>query len=275
MKIFDAHCDTLSAGFDLGRGAGQFDTQRAIARGGGVQVMAAFGADQEGQLRRLSGYVTDCREALERGALALIPALEGGDAVTSLEDAERLIGLGVRFFGLTWNNDNALGGGCLGSSGLTALGRGVTELCENRGVTVDLAHASKQTFWDVLNRAKRPPAVTHACAETLRAHMRNLDDSQLRALGERGGVVGITFYVPFLTDTPSLAFDALIAHFRHAVSIAGEDAVGIGSDFDGCDALPPGLEDTSRLPALIERLPFPGRIKDKIAYGNFRRLITE
>ena len=278
-KIFDAHCDTLSTGRLLWRNEGHFDVERALRRGGGVQMMAAFGEGQEEQLQRLNRE----RGQMERelGAdLTLMAALEGADTVRSVEDARRFLDLGVRCFGLTWNFNNALGGGCAGAcQGLTELGRKVIALCEEQGVTLDLAHASRETFWSVLECSHHPMVVTHACMDALRPHERNLDDAQLRALGQRGGVVGVTFYRPFLSGDSEArsgrdcTLERVVEHICHAVEVAGEDAVGIGSDFDGCDALPLGLEDTLCLPALIESLPFPDRIREKVAYCNFARVL--
>jgi membrane dipeptidase len=203
-----------------------------------------------------------------------VPALEGADTVKDLDGARRFLQLGVRCFGLTWNFDNALGGGCLGNGrGLTPLGRDVIALCESQRVAVDLAHASEKTFYDALECSMSPPVVTHACMAAVRPHPRNLSDGQLRALGQRGGVAGVAFYVPFLTGEASCGLEAVVRHILHAVNVAGEDAVGLGSDFDGCGALPQGLEDTEKLPGLIERLPLPDRVREKVAYCNFARVL--
>lgn len=275
MKIFDAHCDTLSTWRPLWSNGGHFDFARALKRGGGAQVMAAFGERQEEQLIRLAKLCDTYREALtgEHASLIPIPAIEGADTVKSLDDAQRLIDLGVRCLGMTWNHDNALAGGCAGHTGLTSLGRDVIALCQSQNVTIDLAHASKKSFWEALDCVKQPVVVTHACMDALRPHERNLDDDQMRALARVGGVVGITFYCPFLEKDLNCTQDGVIRHILHAVNVAGEDAVGLGSDFDGCDALPVGLEDTEHLPRLIEQLPVSDRVREKIAYCNFARIL--
>lgn len=276
MKIFDAHCDTLSAGHPLWSNDGHFDFARALRRGGGAQVMAAFGKRQDSQLHRLADIQGAYQKVLAEGdtTLQLIPALEGADSVSSVEDAQRFLDLGVRCFGLTWNHDNALGGGCAGTNGLTPLGRDVIALCQEQHVTVDLAHASKQSFGDALGCSATPMIVSHTCMDALRSHERNLDDTQLRALAQAGGVAGITFYCPFLEKDRNCTIDSVIQHILYAINTAGEDAVGIGSDYDGCDALPPGLESTEALPELIERIPVSDRVREKIAYCNFARVLV-
>ncbi len=267
MEFFDAHCDTLSTGKDLWQNDGHFDLRRA-ARSGGGQVMAAFGPNKPEQLSRL-------RAARPPEGYALLAAVEGGDETRSEADIERFVSLDVRLFGLTWNNDNALAGGCGGAGGgLTAWGAEAMERLEDSGVLIDLAHASARTFDDVLDRARRPPVVTHACCDALCAHRRNVTDDQLRRLSNRGGVIGITFYTFFINNTPKASIEELRAHIVHAVRVAGEDAVGLGSDFDGCDLLPEGVKGVESLPGILEGLPFSQTTLEKIAAGNWKRLLV-
>jgi membrane dipeptidase len=267
MFIFDAHCDTLSTGRPLWSNGGHVDIERLRARGPGIQVMAAFGKGQLAQLDRLSAV---------SGALncSLLPAVEGGDTIGSLSDMIPFLDRSPVFFGLTWNHDNRLAGGCKGSgSGLTPLGRDVVKALEDAGVLIDLSHASKRTFSDVLAIAKRPPLVSHACCHALCPHPRNLTDDQLKALAQAGGVLGITFYPPFLTGMAHARMSDVIFHIEHAVSVMGAAHVGVGSDFDGCDALPDGIAGAQDLPALIKALPFDEQTKAMIAGTNFLRIL--
>jgi membrane dipeptidase len=268
MFIFDAHCDTLSTGRPLWRNDGHVDIERLRARGPCIQVMAAFGKDQPAQLDRLSAA---------SGSLncSLLPAVEGGDTVGSLGDLAPFLSRKPVFFGLTWNHDNALAGGCKGGGGgLTPLGREVAGSLEEAGVVIDLSHASERTFWDILDIVKKPPVVTHACCHALSPHPRNLTDRQLRALANAGGVLGITFYPPFLTGGESASLSDVSRHIEHAVNIMGAEGVGLGSDFDGCDILPAGLSGVQDVPALIDFLPFDNTIKKLVAGVNFLRILS-
>ena len=267
MLYFDAHCDTLSTGRPLWRNEGHVDIERLRARGPGIQVMAAFGKDQLLQLDRLSA-ASGCLNC------ALLPAVEGGDTIGTLDDLDPFLTRGPVFFGLTWNHDNRLAGGCRGEGkGLTPLGRDAVKALEDAGVLTDLSHASEQTFWDVLELGSRPPVVTHACCHALCPHPRNLTDGQMRALAQRGGVLGVTFYPPFLTGGDGASLSDVVRHIEHAVRVMGPEHVGIGSDFDGCDILPGGLAGTQDLPALMAALPFEDSIKALIAGGNFMRVL--
>ncbi|MDR0294314.1 MAG: membrane dipeptidase [Oscillospiraceae bacterium] len=267
MFIFDAHCDTLSTGRPLWRNGGHADIERLRARGPGIQVMAAFGKDQLSQLDRLSA-VSGCLNC------ALLPAVEGGDTVETLSDLGPFLARRPVFFGLTWNGDNRLAGGCKGGGGgLTPLGREAVAALENADVLVDLSHASERTFWDVLEIARKPPVVTHACCAALCPHPRNLSDGQLKALAQAGGVLGVTFYPPFLTGRDGAALEDVARHIGHAVSVMGAEHVGLGSDFDGCETLPDGLAGVQDVPALIGTLPFEEDTKTLIAGGNFLRVL--
>jgi membrane dipeptidase len=268
MFIFDAHCDTLSTGRPLCRNSGHLDIERLRARGPCIQVMAAFGKDQLAQLDRLSA-VSGCLNC------ALLPAVEGGDSIKSLDGLTPFLSRKPAFFGLTWNHDNALAGGCNGGGGgLTHLGRNVVEALEDAGVVIDLAHASEQTFWDVLSIAKKPPVVTHACCRSLCPHPRNLTCLQLKALAEAGGVLGVTFYPPFLTGGSDASFSDVSRHIEHAVKVMGAEGVGLGSDFDGCDILPCGLGGAEDVPALIDALALNHRTKTLVAGINFLRTLS-
>ena len=106
-----------------------------------------------------------------------------------------------------------------------------------------------------------------------------MDDSMIRALAEKGGVVQVNFYPLFLDagrDKAKSSYKRVADHIDHVVGIAGVESVGIGSDFDGIDCTPAGLEDISRLPVLFSELSLRGYSEnelDMIAGGNFLRVM--
>jgi membrane dipeptidase len=119
------------------------------------------------------------------------------------------------------------------------------------------------------------PFSSHTGVAAQRKLWRNLDDASLKKIADKGGVVGIifaTFYVGGKT------LDDIARHIEHAVSVMGEDAVGMGSDFDGLIPLPQGIKDVSDLPHLTEALLRRGmsvRVAEKVAGENFRRFFSE
>jgi membrane dipeptidase len=161
-------------------------------------------------------------------------------------------------------------------AGLTDFGRAALEEMARLGIPCDLAHASDATFWDVMECAKGPVCVTHGSCAAISPHSRNLTDEMLRALGQRGGVIGICFYKPFVhATTPDL--DHYVEHVLHALEIMGEDGVGIGTDYDGGgDETNLVIPEPSRLNDLWESLEKHGLSRAqmvKIAHDNFLRML--
>jgi membrane dipeptidase len=233
--IVDAHCDVAQAmvdqGLDIGRRlrSTHFDLVRAREGGLAAQFFALFVSpdDYHGEAAwRRTRAMLEAVEAAARahprrlalarsaqqvrvhhraGRIAALVGVEGAHGFgTSSPDLLlarlRLVAKrGVRYLGLTWNNSNAVAGASVDEGGgLTALGRRVVRECERLGVVVDLSHASDQTARDVLAMARRPVIASHSNARALCDVPRNLPDDLLRAIGRRGGVIGVNFFAGFL-----------------------------------------------------------------------------
>ena len=146
-----------------------------------------------------------------------------------------------------------------------------------RGMLVDVSHASDKLFREVA-AYKRPFVASHSNSAAVQAWARNLTDAQLKAVADCGGVVGLNFCMDFLSDDKSAEGQrrALLAHARHILSVAGEDTLALGSDFDG---IPPNsfLPDPSHMPKFLGLLAdaFGSRVAEKIAAGNFLRVFAE
>ncbi len=199
--------------------------------------------------------------------------------------------------------------------GLTAHGKAIIRKMNELGMMVDLSHAGEKTFYDVLSVTTKPILVSHSNAYALTPHYRNLKDEQLEALKKNGGVVGVNFYSEFL-DSQYIArvkrlykeqfgdkadeklsvtqqylrlpiklrrqadapFSKLMEHIDYLVKKVGVDHVAVGSDFDGIESSPQGLEDVSKFPVLTEALLERGYLKEdvaKIMGLNFLRLLKE
>jgi len=158
-------------------------------------------------------------------------AMEGAEPLEGDPGAfEEWYGRGVRSMSLTWNHGNEFAGGIDSpNQGLTAKGRGLVRRFRELGVLLDLAHASEQTWHDVLVE-EVPFSVTHAGCRAVCDHPRNLADWQLEALAQRGGVVGM-MALPFVIDRYAPAFSRWLDHFDRAVAVMGIDHVGLGADF--------------------------------------------
>ncbi|HEY4572679.1 MAG TPA: membrane dipeptidase [Thermoanaerobaculia bacterium] len=138
---------------------------------------------------------------------------------------------GVKIIQLTYNRRNLLGDGCLepANAALSRLGQQVVERMNGLGVLVDLSHCGHRTTLDGIAASKRPVAITHAGCAAIADLPRNKTDEELRRLADKGGVMGI-YFMPFLrTKGQPMAAD-LIRHIEHAVDVAGEEHVGLGTD---------------------------------------------
>ena len=140
--------------------------------------------------------------------------------------------LGVRVMQLTYNNRGLFGDGCLepGNAGLSKLGHSAVARMNELGVAVDLSHCGQRTTADAIEFSSKPVLITHAGCSAVHAHPRNKEDRELRALTEKGGVVGI-YFMPYLVASPTLpARQHVIEHLDHALKVCGSDHVGIGTD---------------------------------------------
>ena len=149
-------------------------------------------------------------------------------------DLDRLAQLrkdGVMTVQLTYNNGNLAGDGSLEprDGGLTKLGKATIERIEKEKLLLDLSHGGARTMAEAAAFAKRPLVISHTGARALTDHPRNTRDETIKAVADKGGVVGV-YFMPFLTlDSHPKGAD-LIAHVEHIANVAGEDHVGIGTD---------------------------------------------
>lgn len=313
--IVDLHCDTLGVLEREGRTLrersprGHLDLPRLGEGGVRVQFFALFvprrqmtqatavalsmielfyrqlersAAGEDSRRWRPAGDFAEVEAAIRDGGGAACLSLEGGEPLAGDLSVLRVLRrLGVVAVGLTWNNRNDLGCGCLDgeTEGLTAFGRAVVAEAASLRMMVDVAHLNRAGFWEVLEVSPVPVIASHANAHALCPHPRNLDDGQVAALAAKGGVLGLTFVPDFLAPGGNGACRAkLLDHLDHVVGIAGTGAVGLGSDFDGIESTPPGLEDAAALAGLDEDLLQRGYKEEEVAAilgGNWLRVMRE
>jgi len=204
------------------------------------------------------------RAARGRGAHAVLLSVQGGNAFQAAPgyldalgpDADRivrvtLVHLTNAAFGITsspfrlWK----------GKRGLTDQGRAFIASLNQHRVFVDLAHINRAGFWDAVaaHDKSQPLIATHTGVTGVKPHWRNLDDDQLRAVADTGGVIGIIFASNFL-KTRGAPNDAsvVVKHMEHVVNVAGEDAVAVGSDYDGAIIPPRELRDGMAYGRLVQ-----------------------
>ncbi|MEM1946635.1 MAG: membrane dipeptidase [Candidatus Caldarchaeum sp.] len=207
-------------------------------------------------------------------------AVEGAEPLEDVEDLEIFYKLGVRFLQLTWNFDNKYAATCMSKKdyGLTGDGEDLIHFCNELGVIVDLAHASKRATVEALSASKLPAIVSHANAKAVCNHVRNLDDEELEVLKKNGGVVGVTLIPPTISNQPSVK--GLADHIMYIYERFGADILAVGTDFFGLLYMdePAGLEDITKVSNLWTELLNRGVSEDdieKIAYRNAVKVVKE
>ena len=193
----------------------------------------------------------DMARAQRERKLGIILSFESAEMLSGqLASLELFRNLGVRVMQLSYNRTSPFAAGVMEptAGGLTPLGREAVREMNRLGIAIDLSHANAATTTDVLALSAEPPVMTHAGCAAVHVHPRNKTDEQLRALAAKGGVVGI-FDLPYLTASPRQpTVDDYMAHMEHALRVAGEDHVGVGSDVGiaPLDTSPAGMAEIER-----------------------------
>jgi membrane dipeptidase len=171
--------------------------------------------------------------AKREGKLGIIFSFESVDMLDGkLEPIELFRNLGVRVMQLSYNRKSPFAAGVMepDAGGLTPLGQEAVKKMNTLGIAIDLSHANPQTTADASAASSKPVIMSHAGCAAIHSHPRNKTDDQLRTVADKGGVVGI-YDLMYLAASPKQpTLDDYMAHMEHALKIAGEDHVGVGSD---------------------------------------------
>jgi membrane dipeptidase len=176
--------------------------------------------------------VADIRAAKSSGRTGLIYGFQDGVCFeTDLERLATFHRLGIRVIQPTYNRRNQLGDGCMEpvDAGLSRKGHEAVERMEALGILLDLSHCGRTTAAAAMRVARRPVAFTHTGCAALADHPRNRTDDELRAVASSGGVAGI-FVMPYLSAGRQPSADDVVRHVEHAIDVAGEDHVSVGTD---------------------------------------------
>jgi len=180
----------------------------------------------------LVDHAGDLQRAHDSHRLGLIPWFQGSEPIGEhLERIAMFRERGVRVVQLTHNRRNLVGDGAQepGNAGLSNFGHELVDALNAQRIVVDLAHGSQRTIAEGIAASKAPMLISHTGCRALADLPRNTGDAELRALADRGGVAGIIFWPYLRTDTQPMAID-VVRHIEHAIDVAGEDHVGIGTD---------------------------------------------
>lgn len=313
MFICDCHCDTLTELYNknasLYENEQHFDIKRQIALGGGLQFCAIYVPTEvfryQGGLRYtlclLDKYNQEIKKLHENGidvlqvrtaedagnvlkhkAATLLAIEEGGAIDGNLEALRCLYELGVRAMTLTWSNRNDIADGIneeATGSGLTLFGKQVVAEMNRLGMLVDVSHISTAGFWSVIETSTKPIIATHSNAKSLCSHPRNLNDEQIKALAQNGGLAGITFAGQFLEeDWRNACIESVYKHIDYMLNLIGnDDHIGFGSDFDGISHPPYNIQGVQDYKPLIDYLSkyYSDETINKITHQNVINLLQK
>lgn len=321
MQIIDLHCDTITR-FTQGehlRGMenGHVSLEKLKAGETMAQCFAIFvfsndelalpGVPPTSEeffyvaLRRYREELELCKDTLlpattaaeieanrAAGKISSILTVEDGVTLNGhLENVDMYYREGVRMVSLTWNYENSLGyphstDPEKHALGLKPFGVEAVRRMNELGIAVDVSHLSEGGFWDVVKTSAKPFIASHSCARALCDHSRNLTDEQLRAMGDKGSVVGLNYLTEFLKkpigrpDDDHTDVDLAIRHLRHMVNVAGIESVGLGSDYDGMEnTLEWGDCGGQQLLAQGIEKAFGYEAAEKICYKNVLRVFRD
>ncbi len=254
---------------------------RGLARAVHEQIDALLEtiARRPGDLR-LARTAADIEACHRDQAVAALLGIEGAHALEGdLDQVEVFARRGVRYLGLLHFSANEAGYPAYGlgrhdSDGLTPWGFDLVRRCEAAEIIVDLAHINRRGFLDACAVATRPPIVSHTGVLGAFEHWRNIDDAQLRAVADKGGIVGVIFYPRYLGGH---GLGPVVKHLLHILDVVGEDAPALGSDWDGFILPTRELADPRGLPLLTDALLQAGvseRVIGKILRGNVLRVLA-
>lgn len=309
----DLHCDTLThclgGGTDLGHAEGSVDLERlresgALAQDFAVFLSEKFDPDMEKvyqEFQRIRGILSeneeryrdifrlirtkeDLEECRRDGKVGGLLSIEDGAMINGkITRVDELFESGVRLITLTWNYENCLG--YPNSTDPDVMGRGLKDFgievvrrMNEKGMIVDVSHLSDGGFWDCVKYSAGPIVASHSNARALSGHPRNLTDEMIRAVADKGGVIGLNFCPWFLKEGQQESrIEDMVRHIGHIVQTGGIGVMALGTDFDGI-AGNLQISDCTQLGKLEDALREAGYASEeieKIFWKNAFRVLSE
>jgi len=271
-----------------------------------MEFMAAWNGfvGRNSDVFTIVNHIGDLDHAKATGKIAVIMGQQDADHFRTPADVKTFYALGQRVSQLTYNAQNLLGSGSTErvDGGVTDYGLEIIKAMNAAGMLVDVSHSGDRTTLDAIELSSKPIAITHSNCRALNNHPRLKTDEAIKALGAKGGVMGISGVRMFVKATEPTTIEDIVDHIDHVVKLTSIEHVGIGSDSDllGYDKMPPELNKQLRASykssyAFRERIDIEGFDHPKKVYdltdalvrrgykdadiqlilgGNFRRLLA-
>lgn len=271
MRFFDLHCDTPYKMYtekqDFYKNRLAVSGEKGESFEDWYQTFAIWlPEDLKNPFEFYKAVLLNLKQNLS-GNVKPIFAVEGGTVLEN--DSDRLYSLkqdGVNLLTLTWNGENAIAGGSKSEKGLTALGKAVIDKMNNINMAVDVSHLNDKSFFEVVDHAEKILA-SHSNSRKICNHPRNLSDTQIKLICEKGGIIGLNFYPVFLGDD---VYEQIYRNIYHLLDMGYENNIAVGSDFDGADMSKELCDITkiSDLYAFLEAKGLNNILLDKIFFKN-------
>ena len=211
----------------------------------------------------------------------LLTIEDGGVLGDRIENVKKFYDKGVRLVTLTWNHENAIGFSNsyeaeIMNKGLKPFGKEVVAEMERLGMVVDVSHVSDGVFWDVAELATKPFLASHSNARTVCGHKRNMTDEMIRALADKGGVMGLNLGPEFVGAVEGVTrLEDLVAQILHIRNVGGSGVLALGSDFDGIHGALDiaGPQDWPRLEGALKEAGLSDDELDGMWYQNAERVL--
>jgi len=207
--------------------------------------------EEEGHLRQLrdwpqvDAHLKQWQDDPEHCPIGYILSLEGADSLRTLADLERSYEDGLRALGPAHYGKGRYALGHDQDGPLSDMGRDLLREMDRLGLILDVTHLCERTFWDALEIFEGPVWASHHNARALVDNPRQLNDAQIKALAERGAVIGMAFDVWMIVpdwergvsrpeDRPDATLETAANHIDHICQLLGSSRhCGIGTDLDG------------------------------------------
>lgn len=224
--------------------------------------------------------------------IGYVLSLEGADSILTVAHLERSYEQGLRALGPAHYGPGTYAQGTDADGGLGARGRELLAAMERLEIILDVTHLCDKSFWEALDHFHGPLWASHSNCRALVPHNRQFNDDQIRALIERGAVLGAALDAWMMVpnwlkkktrpEEVGLKLERIVDHIDHVCQIAGNARhSGIGSDLDGGfgrEQSPGDLDtiaDLARIPALLAARGYKAEDIEAIAHGNFIRFLRQ
>jgi len=241
---------------------------------------------------RPTEWRAESKAATGKLPIGYILSLEGADSIITLKHLERAYEQGLRAIGPAHYGPGVYANGTDATGGFNAKGRELLREMDRLGMILDATHLCDDCFWEALDLFKGPVWASHNNCRALVPHHRQFSDDQIKALVQRGAVIGAALDAWMMVpgwvrgkttpESAGLKLEKIVEHIDRVCQIAGNARhSGIGSDLDGAfgrEQTPMDLDtiaDLSRIPDLLAKRGYSKADLEGIAHGNFVRFLKD